>query len=476
MRLLLIPHTGLKNIRGDSNYLLFLDLAKHLIAQGHFCYMLMPEFAKDDVERFPGLMYVWRDYGYDYYTEYHIIDPRHMVDLFSRRAGSEVIDGVITSKAALIPQIKALISDFIRCRDVECIHVEPGVFDKESGASFTGTMDMVLTSLGYSYGIPGFLTEYEKERGIKIARKYLSPHVLRRIEEDSIVQPVGLDCDKIDELTKDVEQSKRFTLFFGGRLNSVKQPERIVEVYDHFYRYGRSIDVVISTNTGYLPHARRLNQLFDGREHIEVHYEVGKADYLKLAKRSHVFMCWSTSEGFPVGFWEQMYLGLIGLFTNKKWAVKQLPDNYPWIFSGKTEAYAMLMDIYDNYEVRRKALEWLPGYIRDKYGFNRVYGIIEQKLLDKLKLRKSYRMTRGVMELVDHVLPFFGDNPFSLPQLLELMEKEGRSFTVDQKMRSQTMKYPTNYDIYRHILSLGYKDQCRSNVPVFEKGEVMDSE
>jgi len=59
MRLLLIPHTGLRNVKGDSNYLLFLDLAKYMISRGHFCYMVMPEYAREHVSRIPGLMYVW---------------------------------------------------------------------------------------------------------------------------------------------------------------------------------------------------------------------------------------------------------------------------------------------------------------------------------------------------------------------------------------------------------------------------------
>ena len=62
MRILLIPHTGLREVHGDSNYILFLDLAKYLVAQGHFCYMLMPEFTQETVTRFPGLMYVFKEY------------------------------------------------------------------------------------------------------------------------------------------------------------------------------------------------------------------------------------------------------------------------------------------------------------------------------------------------------------------------------------------------------------------------------
>ena len=54
MRILLIPHTGLRKIHGDSNYILFLDLATHLVKNGHFCYMILPKFAREHVTRSGG--------------------------------------------------------------------------------------------------------------------------------------------------------------------------------------------------------------------------------------------------------------------------------------------------------------------------------------------------------------------------------------------------------------------------------------
>ena len=127
MRILLIPHTGLKKIHGDSNYLLFLDLARYLISQGHFCYMIMPRFAQQDVERMPGLMYVYKDYEYDFYTEYGLVDLREMADLFSRVVGRYYVDAIVLAAATQVPIYKLCMSDPVHQKDVPCVVIEPGV-------------------------------------------------------------------------------------------------------------------------------------------------------------------------------------------------------------------------------------------------------------------------------------------------------------------------------------------------------------
>ena len=467
-RWLLIPHTGLRNIKGDSNYLLFLDLAKHLTSRGHWVYMLMPGYAREKVTHVERLMYVFQEMYYDFYTAYVVLDSQWMCDLFSRRVGTELIDAVVTSKAMLIPSLQELLSDHVRCKDIVCYHIEPGVMDREAGDSFQGTMQMVRTALGYAYGIPVFLTPYEKERGIRLAREYVSGSTLQMIDQDSIVAPVGIDVKGIDAIVDGVERNEKFTLFYGARLNAVKQPERIIEVYDYFYKYGRDIEIVITTGTQHLPAVRFEKKVLKGRDFLRIKWACSREEYLKEAAKCHAFICWSTSEGFPVGFWEQMHLGLVGLFPNRNWAVKQLPKGYKWVFSTKQEAYAMLMELADDWQKHHDDMAYVRKIIRDEYHVGKIYSLIEADLENRLSDKKTYRMTKGVVDLAQEVLPVAGEE-FTLLQLLDLMKQSGRVFMAENKERSATFRYPSNYDIHSWLIENGYEDVCDGRVPRYRK-------
>ena len=127
MRILLIPRIGLKKAYADSNYILFLDLATHLVKNGHFCYMILPKFAREYVTRFPGLMYMFKDYDYDWYTENGFIDLKEMADNFSRVVGKYYVDAIVTAMPAQVPIYQLTLSDVVRQRDLPCVTIDQAV-------------------------------------------------------------------------------------------------------------------------------------------------------------------------------------------------------------------------------------------------------------------------------------------------------------------------------------------------------------
>lgn len=468
-RWLLIPQTGLRKIHSDSNYNTFLDLARYLTNRGHWCYMLMPGYSRDMVTHIPKLMYLFQEMDYDWYISFAVLDSKWLVDLFSRRVGTELIDAVATTKGMLIPLIKEVISDHLLNRDIECYHIEPGVTDNfQVRGRDGGVMQLLRLVLGWAYGIPIFLTEHEKEKAIRFAHEYVSGSTLRMIDEDSIVAPVGVDTKKIDRVLKEVKRNEKFTLFYGARINSEKQPERIFDVYDYFFKYGRDIKIVVTTGT--MKRDARTRILKGGRDYLKIKWGCGRDAYFREAAKCHAFICWTPMEGFPVGYWEQMYFGLIGLFPNYEWAVKHLPKGYKWIFSNKKEAYAMLMEIADNWQKHHDDMAYIRELIRKEYKVGKVYGLIEADLEKRLAHKTSYGMGRfkGVKKLIGDVLKVAGDE-FTLPQILDLMEQQGRMFIKDVKNRSGTYKYPSNYDVHRWLIDIGYEDTCSSRIPSYRK-------
>ena len=478
MRFLLIPHIGLHKIDSDSNFLLYLDLARFLASKGHYSFILMPKFAsellRDREER--GIKYMVGNDAHGFYDDANVVDDRFMVEMFSKHGGKYITDVVITSKAAIIPYLQVLLSDYEHCKNIPCFHIEPGVTDTEGHNYFEGDSRLMLVSAGYVYGTPVFLTDYERARAARLASKFFSPYRISQMMRKAIVTSVGVHCAVLDELIRDIPKRERFTLFYGGRLNRTKRPERIIEVYDKFFSYGRDLDIVVTTGTRKSTFCKQWGEITKGRPNINVRFQCPREEYLRIATSCHAFIVWSVSEAFPVGFWEQMYMGLIGLFPKTNWAVKQLPEGYPWIFSSKTEAYAMLKEIYDDYPGAVSRTAWIRDYIRENHDAGAVYERILENAIVQMNAKHTYRIGRGAKQLLEEVLEndMVGDE-FRLIEVLKGMEKRGDTFKADLAERMRTMVtihyYPNNYDVYRELLNMGYVDICQDEEPMFRRGK-----
>lgn len=470
MRILLIPHTGLKKIHGDSNYILFLDLAEHLIAQGHFCYMLLPRFAQESVTRMPGLMYIYKDYEYDWYTESGLIDLRELADNFSRVVGKYYVDALVTAMPAQVPIYQLALSDIVRQRDFPCMTIDPSVYYLRDNA--VNRISHVMTHFGYANSTTIFLSPKEKIVALENARKCLSPADVKKIDKTSMVLPVGVPCDYIDNVVGKPEKYDKFTLFFGARFNSVKNADKVMELYGKFLSSGKDCQIKMTTNTSETKvgtsdvYKAMINKYKDV---LDIQYRCPRNEYLEKAARSHVAVAWSTDEGFPVGFWEQMYMGMPVLFHKKPWVTAQLPDWYPWVFSTMSEAYGMLLYIYENYDKVAKDMGRMQKFIRENYAGGFIHAEIEKELYRMINEPKAYTSIRSIRNLIKQCFPLIKEagNVVSFDRIISILAQVGRSFPENRKLRQGQVKLPRDYDIYRMLLSLGYKDTCKQAKPFF---------
>ncbi len=470
MRILLIPRIGLKKAYADSNYILFLDLATHLVKNGHFCYMILPKFAREHVTRLPGLMYLFKEYNYDWYTENGFIDLKEMSENFSRVVGKYFVDAIVTAMPAQVPIYQLALSDAVRQRDLPCITIEPAVYYLRD--NMVNRILHVMTHLGYANSSTVFLSPNEKAVALENARKCLAPSDVRKIEENSLVLPVGVPCDYIDTLTEDNEKYDKFTLFFGARFNNVKKPDKVIELFGKFLSSGKDVQIKMTTNTaqgkvGFLERVAKALQKY--ADVLDVTYQCPREEYLQIARRSHVAIAWSSDEGFPVGFWEQMYLGLPVLFVNRPWAVKQLPDWYPWVFSSTEEAYAMLLYIYENYEQVSKDMERMKDFIRENYSSGKIYEAVEAELERITNLPRAYMPMKSIKELIKQCFPLVQrlGKVITFDDMINIMSQVGNSFPKARSKRLGHPKFPRDYDIYRMMLSLGFQDTYKRAVPEF---------
>lgn len=459
MNWLIVPHTGKKNVRGESNFVLFEDMARTFIERGDVVYFAVPPWTQDADVRLPKdrCKVVRLNITGSYYVDMALMGDQ-LVREFNHKIGSSYVDVCITSKIFLTPYLSTSIADTQR-GSFPVIYFEPGVDDKftrlrKSGDGFN--MAHFLISSGYVSSYPIFLTETERKIATRYISNYLSPSVTRDfLLKRSTVLPVGVPIDLLEE-HKNTPKNEEFTLFFGGRANDVKRVADIVWLYDKFYASGRKVKIVICTSTPEVLARRYIgtDQFFQNRN-IELHTDMDRASYLKLAAKSHVFLAWSRREGFPVAFWEQMYLGIVGVFVDEEWVHGNVYEvdgvKYPYIFRNKEEAYANLMEIYDNYDQAQERMVFYKNKARS-FDKKNIYNQIRDL---GLSLNKPWRMTSGVKSLIAEVLLKFPLG-FTMRELLLAMEKSGRTFQADQEVRARTYRYPSNYDIYRYLISLGY--------------------
>lgn len=441
--------------------------------------MIMPEFAQETVTRFPGLMYIFKEYEYDWYTESGLVDLRDMTEKFSRVIGRYFVDAIITAMPAQIPIYQLALSDVVRQRDLPCMTIDPSVYYLKDNA--VNRISHVMTHFGYANSTSVFLSPKEKIVALENARKCLAPSDVKKIDKTSMVLPVGVPCDYIDNEIGKPEKFDKFTLFFGARFNSVKNADKVAELFAKFLSSGKDCQIKMTTNTSSTKVATSdvyKEVLEKYKDVLDIQYTCPRHQYLETASRSHVAVAWSTDEGFPVGFWEQMYMGLPVLFHKRPWSTAQLPEWYPWVFSNVTEAYGMLMYIYENYEKVSKDMERMQDFIRENYHSGKIHVAIEEELERLVNQPRAYTSIKSIRNMIIDCFPLIQNvgKEVSFNQVISILSQVGRSFPANRKLRQRQIKLPRDYDIYRMLLSLGYKDTCRSAIPNFIVPEEMTLE
>jgi hypothetical protein len=467
MNILIIPHTGKRKVRGESNYILFEDMAHHFLERNDNVFFCVPEWTEpSDIHLQSDRLSIIRiPYVGSYYVDMSLIGEQ-IIRTFNRKISDELIDVVITSKPFLVPTLSVGLADIQR-REVPVIYFEPGVADKferlkKSAGGFNTSH--FLTCAAYVTGYPIFLTQVEKDIAKQYVKNFVTSAMLSKFYyERSIVLPVGVPVDVLDRFKTD-EKNELFTLFFGGRVNDVKRAEDIVKLYDMFYSSGRQVKIVICTSTPDVLAKRYIGkERFRNNKNIELHTGLSREEYLKIAAKAHVFVAWSRREGFPVGFWEQLYLGLVGVYVHENWVDAQIPQDYPFRFRNFNEAYSQLIDIYDNYGAAKTVVG--PLAIQAKqFDKTVIYEEVRKRMVELSNLRETWRVTRGVRELALDSLATMENRAFTMEELLNKMQEKGVVFLADVKQRSQVYRYPTNYDLYRFLTERGF------DYAYFEKG------
>lgn len=465
MRLLFLPWTGAKFL-GDSNYLMHRRLARALADLGCSAYVGIPKGLPnrpEDEERVKYVEVLEPD-GMDFSITELCVDFAGLVKKFGWKYGDTTIDGVVTSRRTIGPYL----SQVLACRDifggrkagmpVVLLDVFPESFANQDDVNWR------MTAFGSSEIYTVFLTEGDRRERITNTAKLISASVARRLEERSTVLNIGMNCASVKEIRESEKKFEKFTLFYGGRINVVKRIDRIFGAFMKVFELGNDVQIVATTSTGIsLGAGESLGD--DWLRKIELYTDVTWEQYARLAARSHAFLVWSKNEGLPTGFWEQMYMGVVGVFPRLPWVTKQIPPDYPFIFETENEAIAKLLWIRDHYEEAQSHVKKLWPMIEEQFDMKLNMG----RLRDYLEKNKGgYNVGATSRELIDDIVG--GRDHFSFDYVKTELCRKGRVFEMEPTPMSG-WKYPSWYDVYRCVLDMGFVDDHKQEVPYFVRPE-----
>lgn len=456
MRILFIPWCGAK-FTGDSNFLLFRRLARELAKQGCFSTIAVPTGFKQPDE--PGVEYMEAlgdcEQKLDFHTEEAALNYRDLIKNFSWRYGNKYIDLVITSRLTAFGTISSILG--IRdmwgtSRPMPVLFFDPFPEQEIEGVEYA---QMAANS---GYGTTMFLTEGDRQARIRNIGRNFSAAFAKRLEERSIAINLGVNYPEIKAIREKSTKFPKFTLYFGGRLNRSKSVDEILHLYNRLYSMGKDWQIVLTTGTG-IPFASEVLTELEKNHKIEVYRGLPWEQYISVAARSHVFLTLSRGdEGLPIGFWEQMYAGCVGIFPSLPWAAKQIPKEYPFQYERLDQALAMILDIEKDYLKAQQALPMIWDRVEKDFGYQE--GI--KKLLAFMKpYQLRTKVGGGAGDLITEIVT--GRDFFSMNYVKKELMRKGNVFTEPGILTG--WRIPSYYDVYKFLLENGFRDTYTQSEP-----------
>jgi len=362
MRICILPIFSISNLAGASE-LLHLSPQFFKRLDGLYFYHCIPKRLERYIpEKLDNVKYIiYNDEEqWNYYDQVGGVGASFL-SLFNERIGKYPIDCVWSTRTALAASLSRMLWDSRTPEPSIPMFIEEfKACDYGKTHNIVNDLELAARSLGYVFGYGIFNTPVEKEIGISAAMRYLAPSMVKKIDENSRVIGDNVDIAKVERAKKKAKLKDKFTLFFGGRLNEAKRAKKLVEIYDRFFRFGRDVNVLITSPRAESGNYWQRKDTVKRFPEVEFKFNIDSEEFLKEACSSHVIISTSKHEGFTVGVLEMMCSGAVMLLPNEYWVkglLLDFYDKYPFIYKDFVHAQAMLREVYDNYEEARKKMK-----------------------------------------------------------------------------------------------------------------------
>lgn len=258
----------------------------------------------------------------------------------------------------------------------------------------------------------------------------------------------GVNIRELDGYLKNNDK-EYWKVFWGGRLKWAKNINFINEVFGIFRAYNKNVDVIITTPSLTNPPG------FQFFKNIRVGYGVDREKFLVMASEGKgVSLIASHIEGFPIGFFEMIYLGNLPVFLKKDWIKGITPDGYPFIAQNKTESLALIEYLVKNESEYNKWISVWRDFIKKICGENIfddykkiIKNVCEQYFWDEKTLMKRSKF--------EPIIDFFktsrfNNDVFSLKELEDQVRLRASSelFRFSRSGGQGALKFPNRYEVY----------------------------
>ena len=501
MRIGILPLPTLKYLASDPTVkanIRFIN-GMNQIRDDCYFYLILSKAGKMDGLEIPDRTHVVyleeQDYDgrimYDMHCSLPIDFGRH----FNARFGKYPVDIWTTSRTTVSPVMKRELWDYRMIESIpvvlsESMVVTPPKSMNKKGMDYrcavmartvpvaTYYEDMLLRSTAYATCHTLFPTELPKKEALETAKMFFSAKTLQMIHDKTHVQTKGLDFDYVDKsIPYGMPKNKKFTCFYGGRLNESHGADKMIQLYDEMYRAGKDIQIILTTpkhdctflENELILKGRKSGGSYDPKRHIDFYPGCNVHDFYSKAAGSHVFLEMSRQAGFGGGILEQLYMskyGLVPILPNVPWAWELVPDDYVFLFNNDNEARSMLRYVHENYDESVKKSKYISKYVYDKFSMKvnlpKYYAKLEE-IFDEFDCYHRLFSAGNVSlmkETLGRMKPPFGLDDFF--KVLIRLSRDGKFKPIKGKV--------SRYVAYRWLLEEGgMVDTCDSPIPLFDK-------
>lgn len=461
MRVLAIPMcSSVGNIRSESDYRIYEDIVLQTKDKDIFWYLVLPKgHGLKDGELGPKCKIVEGDKIVDFYRQQMQLDGC-VPELFGEN-GQYQVDGILTSRIGYGTMMRQrFYSKMLGESLFPVMVIEPKVSDFKVTHNTVEREELLIRSMSYTMAYTLFGTPREKDLAINCAKRFLTPSLLVEIDKRSRPFALWVDTDELDEAKARVGKRDKYTLFFGGRLNTNKRWDEILVFYEKFKAFGRNVDIVVCAPLG------TGGGVVGNLKEVKFHQNLPRKEYVDLLVSCHQCMMFSDEEAFTIGCIEQLYSGQIMILRKREWVkglILDMWDWYPFLVDNADQAQAMIRQIHEDYAGAQKKMEKVREFIKEKFSIGArmadLCGEMQKRFVDENDLLVS----DGVKELVAKSI--VGKDIIRFSELQEKMRENADAKSAMFHDGSSRFTV-TKAAVYRYMRKV-YKDTCVEEEPVF---------
>jgi hypothetical protein len=209
----------------------------------------------------------------------------------------------------------------------------------------------------------------------------------------------------------------------------------------------------------------------DGQPLIQLIRKCGREEFHRWASQATIGLIASFHEGYPSGFIEMAVKGQLTLFPNERWARDSLPADYPWFYSNRAEAIALIK--------RGLTWEW-PLMVKKQLACLRPHhqhtdtSYHERRLsfwADPKWAAELSKPRRAPNDIREMLVDFAKDREsFTLEEACEGVTARSRSMTA-ATWNHPPARFWCRPGVYAELQALGFEDQCDGPVSRFTRAE-----